>query len=141
MIQNLQSTYKALSEPSAIRLVKLHPLKIKDSLREDRADTLSPLYVELIHTDLEEATDFTGVSYTWGQLKQTANNNILYVTENVHNILKIHRHEELYEPSYLWIDQLCINQEDEVEKWQQIKAVRQTTCSVYLCCFCRRQIV
>lgn len=66
MIQNPQSTYKALSEPSAIRLVKLHPLKIKDSLREDRADTLSPLYVELIHTDLEEATDFTGVSYTWG---------------------------------------------------------------------------
>ena len=111
--------------------MKLHPLRTEDGPREDRADTLSPLYVELIHTDLEEATDFTGISYTWGSSNRqytvlTATNIVLYVTENVRTILEILRPEALDEPSYLWIGQLCINQEDQEEKWQQIKAMRQT---------------
>ena len=64
MSQNPQSV-RAKPYLSRLRydLVKLHPLKIEDGPREDRADTLSPLYVELIHTDLEQATDFTGISY------------------------------------------------------------------------------
>ncbi|KAK3177009.1 hypothetical protein OEA41_008335 [Lepraria neglecta] len=115
--KSAECTYKTLSKPSEIRLVKLHPLKIEDGPREDRADTLGPLYVELIHTDLEEATDFTGISYIWCSSNRqhtvlTATNKVLYVTENVRNILKILRPEALDEPSYLWIDQLCINQED-----------------------------
>ena len=57
-------TYKALLKPSQIRLAKLHPLKLEDGPRGNRVQNLSPLWIGLTQTVLEEARDFIGISYT-----------------------------------------------------------------------------
>jgi len=123
-------TYQPLSKPLEIRLVKLFPMKAEDGDRNNRAETLSPCYIELVQTTLEEAPSFIGISYTWGRLKQhctmlTADNEVLCVTGNVRDILQRLRPEAFDEDRYLWIDQLCIDQANEEEKCKQIRIMRQ----------------
>ena len=115
--------YRPLSKPSEFRIAKLHPTRTEDS-------TCSPVSIELIHTMLEEAPPFVGISYTWGSpirnyAVSTIKNEVLLITENVREVLQRLDPEESDQPTYIWTDQLCINQDDEEEKWQQVRIMRR----------------
>lgn len=122
-LASMEYVYRPLCRPLEIRVVKLHPRKTEEG-------TLGPVTVELMHTTLEEAPPFIGISYTWGSsirnyTVSTTNNDVLHITENVWYILQVLDPDGTDQPTYIWTDQLCINQADEEEKWQQVRIMRK----------------
>ncbi|KAL6915385.1 hypothetical protein FSST1_006880 [Fusarium sambucinum] len=122
---NNHSSYRKVSKPSKqIRLIEVKAQQPN-----------APLELNLsIHT-LKEAPDFYAVSYTWGSgvLSETllTNGSPMMVTENCYYaISQIHAHFQSSTSGsskstaskrvYLWIDSICINQNDMKEKGYQV---------------------
>ncbi|KAF2715926.1 hypothetical protein K431DRAFT_189996, partial [Polychaeton citri CBS 116435] len=113
-------SYNSLPEKGAIRLVVLHP----------STDETAPITCRIIEHRLSAQTvDYSAVSYAWGKQERTQNLEItcdgdvryLRITSNVETILKCLRRQE--KPQHLWIDTICFNQDDEVEKSHQIPII------------------
>jgi len=77
---------------------------------------------KLIHVPLNDQQGYLALSYVWGDATSTAEillNEIPYtVTKNLHTALRNMRHPEGMR--MLWIDALCINQKDIVERNLQV---------------------
>ncbi|KAI0520855.1 heterokaryon incompatibility protein-domain-containing protein [Xylaria bambusicola] len=77
---------------------------------------------ELIHVDLDQDPEYSALSYAWGsELAPTrikCNGQDIEITKNLAQALQHLRHES--EPTYLWADALCINQQDAEEKGHQV---------------------
>lgn len=86
--------------------------------------------------DLYNAPHYTGLSYRWTYLEpdtaqrpspevtkksMVVDGKLFYVSENLANFLEVFREQPQNEPIWLWIDQICINQEDIPERNQQIR--------------------
>ena len=75
---------------------------------------------------LTEASGWEAVSYAWGNQRPIhniyVNGNPIAVTENVINLLKDLR--DTNHKRFLWIDAICINQGDEVEKSKQVPLMK-----------------
>lgn len=113
------------------------PLMAEDAIRIlvlEAADELeSPLRCSIIQTRRDAQSqsasgcDYSAVSYTWGDYKlshrllvrhDAQSWRCIHVTANVDSLL---RHLRVsYKPRLLWIDAICLNQRDEIEKTQQI---------------------
>lgn len=121
-------TYAPLTQKREIRLVKLLPLTDDEGATADTAIGKQPLRAELIHTNLDEVPVFTAISYTWGKFDwATLRINDEYdlaTTTRVLEVLERMRPAPDEEEILLWIDQLCINQNDEEEKSHQIRLMR-----------------
>jgi hypothetical protein len=93
-----------------IRLIKL---------REDKE---SPIRTNISIFALENAPDYTALSYVWGEPGTTYNVFIdgkhIEIRKNLHQCLQELREEE---EGYLWIDEICINQVDIQERNAQVK--------------------
>ena len=82
------------------------------------------LECQLINVPLEGSPiDYESVSYTWGHSDQThsvsCDGREIPVTRALHTLIRHLRHPE--EQRDLWIDQLCINQEDIAERSSQVQ--------------------
>jgi hypothetical protein len=74
--------------------------------------------------------DFMALSYTWGDPSITreivVNGVSMLVTENVDACLKVFRDKPYIKNGWkLWIDALCINQKDIIERGSQVKRMRE----------------
>lgn len=94
---------------------------------------------ELFHAHVNDAgssIDYEALSYTWGgtsrPLSISLNGEEFAVTENLHAALEHLRHED--EDRILWIDAVCINQDDRTERGHQV----QQMASIYECA---RQVI
>ncbi|KAF2007282.1 HET-domain-containing protein [Amniculicola lignicola CBS 123094] len=80
------------------------------------------LSCRIFWTSLSNPTPFKALSYTWGKggFTQTidASGADLKITETLEEAMKHIRHPT--EPITLWIDQICINQQDDLEKSEQV---------------------
>jgi hypothetical protein len=106
--------------PNSIRLLRLLP---------SGKDT-EFLHGELLEYPLQ-ATDTTAhpyeaLSYVWGSENKpkfiAINNQRLYVTQNLYTVL-LHLRDHLCSQP-IWVDAICINQSDELEKSSQVKRMR-----------------
>lgn len=75
---------------------------------------------------LDNAEPFTALSYVWGDAKDTLpitlNNQVIQVTRNLATALKHIEHDRCrWGIRVFWIDALCINQEDNLEKSHQVQ--------------------
>ena len=110
--------HQALRSEDAVRLILL----------DAAADEEAPLSCSLIqHCPSERHLDYYAISYAWGTQQFTRNLEIRYdgddtsylrITSNVDTVLR--RFRAPVKPRYLWIDAVCLNQDDELEKAQQI---------------------
>lgn len=108
--------YKPLIiEPDAIRLLVIEPATTDD------------IQCSLIHTTLADCTSdmvehFIALSYVWGDAIRTkvvqVDGHLVQVTTNLHDALYHVRHST--GAFRLWVDALCINQEDDKEKGLQV---------------------
>lgn len=96
--------------------------------REIRLITILPgdveneLYCECFHTKLEDAPDYECLSYAWGapDLARTIliDGCTLHITANLEVALRHLRYAS--DKRVMWIDAICINQEDKPERSQQV---------------------
>ena len=87
-----------------------------------------PIRCRLITTDLETAADtYTGLSYVWGDSKKEVgilcNGRGLEVTTSLASALLAVRHPR--ETVQIWADAICINQDDDAEKSQQVNIMNK----------------
>lgn len=82
---------------------------------------------ELRKVSLEDKPSYLALSYTWGTKIELANilanNKAFPATVNLRIALEHFRSSE--QDVHLWVDAICIDQEDEVEKGEQIQMIRQ----------------
>ncbi|KAH9207025.1 heterokaryon incompatibility protein-domain-containing protein, partial [Leptodontidium sp. 2 PMI_412] len=89
-----------------IRVLKLHPGTFSSEIR---------LSLEVTTFTEDHTPDFEAVSYTWG----SDDNPTLPVTQNLAEALPHFRYED--RPRVLWIDAICVDQENLMERGHQVK--------------------
>ncbi|KAK2754958.1 hypothetical protein CKAH01_05972 [Colletotrichum kahawae] len=103
--------YQRLKRETSIRILRLHPGKSDDVLSFD-----------LTEADLDRKPSFEALSYEWrgkvGSIPVLCNNQQLLITPNCKAAMQTLRRESTFRN--LWIDALCINQEDYSEKAKQV---------------------
>ena len=103
--------YTPLSDPRNFRTLYIEPgapgSRIRSSLHESRPG---------------DAIEHLALSYVWGSPQIVAyvmvEDRYALVTENLYAALQYLRSEQ--EPLCIWIDQICINQQDQEERSQQV---------------------
>lgn len=118
--------YRPLNSPTTIRLLQIvalcnkAELSKRDTQREPRE---SDFLFTLVHTTIEDAPPYEALSYVWGkttreEVLKVGEGTRLGVTSSVKDALpQIAYH---CKTGYLWIDQVCINQEDLDERSHQV---------------------
>ena len=124
--------YRTLETPDTIRLatlsyeVKKDRLVIGDILAER---TRLELHVTLQHVSLAQAPEYTALSYVWGDPAKTKpifiDGKEMQVTENLKNFIVAAVSRESTREQLLWIDAICINQQDIQEKSQQVRRMTE----------------
>jgi hypothetical protein len=81
---------------------------------------------EAAHARLEDAPDYCAVSYVWGDQPPTSSilledGNSLPITKTLFNVVK--ELSSSHASNRLWVDQICINQGDKVERAVQISLI------------------
>ena len=86
-----------------------------------------PIACKLSVSRLDERPYFSALSYTWGDANTRKpiliDGHILDVTANLHDALKILRPSLGSHVEPMWIDAICINQQDIAERNHQVRQV------------------
>ena len=125
-----QAVYKPLDlSSSQVRLLRLDPTV---------GDAGTPPQGSLDVVSLDENPEYVAISYEWSPpdqqnqspIKMMVNGHELHVTPNMARALfctqdSLHRSMSISRPTRFWIDALCINQEDEIERGKQVSMMRR----------------
>jgi len=112
--------YTPLQHPDWIRLLILHPGEFE-----------SPIQIDLGQVEGVDDLQYEALSYTWatedGDSRQSSqitcqNGKTLLVTKNCELALRYLRKTDL--SRFLWVDAICINQEDNRERGHQVERMR-----------------
>ncbi|KKY36372.1 putative ankyrin and het domain protein [Diaporthe ampelina] len=108
--------YEPLPGINYIRRVKLHPGTFEEAI---------VVSLEVVPFSEDQRPEYEALSYVWGSAEQPEIVRVdetyglaISATRNLATALKYLRRAD--EPRTLWIDALCINQTDEVEKGPQV---------------------
>ncbi|RYP49315.1 hypothetical protein DL768_004940 [Monosporascus sp. mg162] len=113
-------TYRPLPPSEYIRVLELLPPAF-NQLSTDRNP--SDIRCKIEHVALEDEPQYDALSYCWGDPTQSireiiCDGTLLVITENLYCALTRLREETV--SVRLWVDAVCINQVDQVEKATQI---------------------
>ncbi len=105
--------YRPLEGPDSIRVLRIVP-------SEDIAD--ESIHIVIDHVSFESAPPYEALSYCWGPATPSRTVRCcgasLDVRENLYQALEYLR---IRGTGFLWVDSLCINQEDALEKSEQVR--------------------
>jgi Heterokaryon incompatibility protein (HET) len=108
-----------LAHDETIRLLQIAP--------STNLDSSVPLECSILKTRLEVAPVYTALSYTWGNDVATASLSIdglsFMIRPNLHSALLALRYVSL--KRILWVDAICINQDNAIEKEYQVGLMRK----------------
>ncbi|KAF2085296.1 HET-domain-containing protein, partial [Saccharata proteae CBS 121410] len=127
--------YRALTpDQRRIRLVHLLPQR-SDSPGENSNEPLSQeaelhqdskVSCTLSHASLDQPPDYRALSYTWGDPNDVGSITVDGDSFQVRKSLEIALRQLMCDqPLTLWIDALCIDQDDEIEKTEQVRQMEQ----------------
>lgn len=110
-----------------IRLIRLKPRYYQHPRRSPRRVSNVAVFCELEHAFRGDDISYTALSYAWGQENHprpiSVGETILNVSVNLEEALREVRDER--NDVMLWVDQICINQEDEIERGHQVQQMKQ----------------
>jgi hypothetical protein len=118
--------YCALPHPDSIRLVKI-------------SSAPSQIECQISTVRLSESPSYEALSYCWGppgsKVTIGCDGHVFYVSATLRDGLQqLHEYTKSSETIWLWIDQICIDQENALERTQQVrlmnKIYRQSTRTV-----------
>ena len=108
-----------LAHDETIRLLQIAP--------STNLDSSVPLECSILKTRLELAPVYSALSYTWGNDAATVSLSInglsFMIRPNLHSALLALRYVSL--KRILWVDAVCINQNDAIEKEYQVGLMRK----------------
>ncbi|KAH6673488.1 heterokaryon incompatibility protein [Halenospora varia] len=122
-----------LSPATSIRLIELLPPREGGPDNTTGVSTL-PIYCRIFSASTAFLPKFKALSYSWGTSSQRVRIEIsgrdgepggLFITPSLELALQHLRHSS--ESTIIWIDQICINQEDDQEKGEQVPLM----CQIY----------
>ncbi|EPE37069.1 hypothetical protein GLAREA_09232 [Glarea lozoyensis ATCC 20868] len=110
-------TYQPLDTPLTIRLLLIYPAP---------EDSLQPIRACLTETSLHNPEPYNAVSYSWAtedgddsrSQQVICNDAYIKITKNCEAALRRFRHH--HETTVLWVDAICIDQSNLVERSQQV---------------------
>jgi hypothetical protein len=108
--------YHPLSSERYIRLLELLP----------EEDESLPVKLAITSYELSKAPEYAALSYTWGKSSAKTNrlvgcgDSIVSITKNLFEALQ-HLRDPKESRFPIWIDAICINQEDATERASQVK--------------------
>ncbi|KAF2852009.1 hypothetical protein T440DRAFT_353483, partial [Plenodomus tracheiphilus IPT5] len=109
-----------------IRLVKLYRDPNEDV--EDSSSSLRKLSCSMKVSDLGAAPPYAVLSYTWGNALPVRTIRMdgkeLEIRQNLHDFLKAFCNDQA-NTHYLWIDQLCVDQQSNIERNHQVRMMSQ----------------
>jgi hypothetical protein len=108
--------YRPIPSPNGFRLLVVHP----------SVNPESDIRCVLLHETDYSKRSYAALSYVWGDLNAprvdiVVNGTRFPVTSNLRTALKHFRHST--RRRVLWVDAICINQEDKVEKNKQVSSM------------------
>ncbi|KXT12560.1 hypothetical protein AC579_2096 [Pseudocercospora musae] len=117
--------YEPLPNPRAqIRLLKIsyqgqYPWQSSNASRFDWGKLLCNLTVH----DIDSCPEYVAISYTWGETEQSRSieldNKLHRIFRNCFDVLQLaHYH---YKDWLIWIDAICIDQENSIERGDQVR--------------------
>lgn len=110
-------TYSPLPSKGWFRLLSILPSH----------DESSEISCELHHHELSTCPHYEAISYTWGNEDATkrllVNGTVFKVRPNLHAALKAFR--KPHEAKLIWVDAVCINQQDQGERNRQVLQMNQ----------------
>jgi hypothetical protein len=110
--QPAPSIYRKLADVNEIRLLQLQPAR----------DITDSIICRLVHVNFHGKPQYEALSYVWGRTDSPSrievNGSMVNVTRNLWQALKYLRLAAA--PRVLWIDALCINQNDTTERNHQV---------------------
>jgi len=126
-IDTTEERKSSLYRPLDFDNYEIRLLRLKLGSHNRHAIT-SPLEYSLEHASLINPPDYIALSYCWGDANKTKEANIdaggkIKITENLADALRGLRLK--MGARMLWVDALCINQEDLGERSQQVRLMRQ----------------
>jgi len=114
--QLLHAMYRPLTSSITIRVLHVYP-----------APEADPLTCSLEHCDLDNDPEYEALSYVWGNsdlpFSITCDSRVVAVTCNLYQALLRVRLPDRRRT--VWIDGLCINQIDDVEKSHQVQLMQR----------------
>lgn len=115
--------YADLERTHSIRLLAIYPGQYDDSL-----------YGSIIYTNIYGMKDYTALSYTWAdESGDTSLSHKLYTQAGFVRITKncdaaIRRLRRLHDVKKVWIDAICINQSNDLERGHQVARMGDIYC-------------
>lgn len=115
-------TYQSLNQAAReIRLVQLFPASYRLQADRDKISCFTQVVpLDSCGQDLEHR--YLALSYTWGDVSETTtvflDNQEVQVTVNLADALEKYEHKDRV--LTLWVDAICINQADDLEKTEQV---------------------
>jgi hypothetical protein len=117
---------RKLQDPQPFELYQYCTLQQKDWLRvlviEPSSNPNMRISCSLLHRPLTKDTQYEALSYTWGdevaEYPIFIDGGVFRVRKNLYCALRKLRKE--LEPSSVWIDAICINQSDVLERGRQV---------------------
>ncbi|KIW99313.1 uncharacterized protein Z519_00976 [Cladophialophora bantiana CBS 173.52] len=111
--------------PTSDRLIGPNTTRVRIRRNPDPDDlTFWPLEVTLVEVPLDKLPPFQSISYVCGPQEQRAiicNGRLLFINRNCALALyHLSCDLEDSENGYIWVDQICIHQDDAAEKGQQV---------------------
>jgi Heterokaryon incompatibility protein (HET) len=128
--------YTKLSSPTSITLIK----PCYNFQRTSRVNNEVLLHFSIVEKSLDDpAIEFKALSYTWGSKDRTSplflegelNGKVLMTTPNAWHALQRLGHSP--GPEYVWVDQVCINQDDDIERNQQVALMTTIYSKCWVC--------
>lgn len=118
MLRIYKYNHKPLKEGPNIRLLRL---------RAQPRWPNAPIQCDIIYTSLRCPPQYTAVSHRWDlfgapQEMILIDGGLFPVSRSIYSLLLAKRH--YLHPRYFWIDSICINQEDNLEKSRQVGMMR-----------------
>ena len=120
-------------EPAPTSLNRLHYAQLDQNTKEIRLILLEygepgiDIKCRLIHTTLRNHPAYKALSYCWGEVKDLETIDIdgyvFSIGPNLRAALQSIRHPG--ESTYLWVDAICINQEDIAERNYQVPIMHE----------------
>lgn len=109
--------YRSLAKPSHFRLFYLDP-------ESPNSQCISGTLVEY---DIDDSLDYECLSYVWGTAGKNASisidRDVLHITDSLRTaLIHLRKTDDI---RIIWIDQTCIDQEDLVERSQQVPHMKR----------------